>query len=168
MLDSAALLPGAAQLAAEDRHHECVRMPSFLAHAEWQPGAAEHAACLQAQEQARAQLVAEHEQRAAAAAEEHAAALQQLQQQAAEQRLAGEAAQAAWVAARSALEQAVSKAAAQLEAAQQQSQVQPGTRCLAALGTSSRDEADNHMQRLITTHLLSIVKQGPAACLQAI
>lgn len=98
----------------------------FVDDAEWQPNAAEHAACLQAQEQARAQLVAEHEQRAAAAAAEHAAALQQLQQQAAEQRLAGEAAQAAWAAAQSSLEQAVSDATAQLEAAQQQSQVRPG------------------------------------------
>jgi hypothetical protein len=128
------------------------------------PIAAEHAACLQAQEQARAQLAAEHERQAAAAAAEHAAALQQLQQQAAEQQLAGEA---AWAAARSALEQAVSEAAAQLEAAQQQSQVQPGTRCLDALGISRRDEADNHMQRLITMHLLSM-KQRLAICLRSI
>lgn len=101
-------------------------MPNLLVDANGNLAPLSMMCLVQVQRQARAQLVAEHEQRAAMAAAEHAAALQELQQQAAEQQLAREAAQAAWAAAQSSLEQAVSDAAAQLEAAQQQSQVRPG------------------------------------------
>jgi hypothetical protein len=80
---------------------------------------------LQAQEAAQAKLRAEHEQRAAAVAVEHGAALQTLQQQVADQHTAGQSAQSAAWAAQLQLEQAVSDAAAQLEAAEQQAQVQP-------------------------------------------
>jgi hypothetical protein len=85
----------------------------------------EHETSMQAHEQAQAQLVAEHEQQAATIAAEHAAVLQTLELQVADQRLAEQAAQAAWAATRLQLERAVSDAVAQLAASEQQAQVQP-------------------------------------------